>query len=122
MMQPVTSPITTETTNFGELFQDCVSSAFRDLLGPTAEKALIFHVLVDAMASDLHTFHQRLYGVFHETSFTLEHVILLELYHRLGVQFVREEKVSFADSVEKAKKIAMQKESMKKDGGEKQVA
>jgi hypothetical protein len=121
MLQPVTSPIAIETASFGELFQDCVACAFRDLLGPTAEKALIFHVLVDAMASDLHTFHQRLYSVFHETSFTLEHVILLELYRRLNVQFVSQEKLSFADSVEKVKIMVMQNEKSRKDGGEQRV-
>jgi hypothetical protein len=90
---------------FNALVRESVVQALADLLGKSASDAIISHVPIEDAARAPETFHSNLESIFHPGALIVEHIILRELYRRLGAQFVERSGTTFAECMHDAMQI-----------------
>jgi hypothetical protein len=90
---------------FDSLARECAVQSLADLLGKSAAAAILRQVPISDVTRAPEAFHSHLYSIFRADSLTIEHIILLGLYRKLGAQFVERNGAIFAEDMHEAMQL-----------------
>ena len=92
---------------FSQVFHECILDGLRNVIGESGTKAVLFEIELDRHIEDPRGLHVDLYAIFKEGAFTLEKVIVTELFQRLNLAYDEKSSFDFAGCVSHARELFM---------------